>query len=710
VAITFGSKGSVEPLFFFERPFSHEDYKKANTNKALDSQGAFSHSRWSQIGEIHVLFPSEAGHFYIARRADLPHYQEVFSKFVTALESFDDAMVVYLYLPERNYKNHFLTVRNSLERVQPFVDQIDWMEVHRLACRPKQTIAKKSVGRKRQDTFEDTGFCSSVNQTREGTLDGVAEPRMKPGTTTNSEVTNAYVVLSKFLAKTGARWSSDPLYYDPLEPQRQKRFAGRIHVDNVFECMRMSVTDLQSKCACHRDEHNSTNPAFSAVVGLSVVRKVGGKEVRIAINAQGRRSIDDCLSRSTTYGPLIAMVVETFESMPPSRQILSKSSFDKHNVGGMAGFLCTKSPCHMDPMSFYQPFLHYSLLLVNHFGLSFPETVSIISAIEVVPNTAYWFSVAAQALLCIRPSDLSGCHRGFAFGYLVASLVLKFRTIRSNASPGRRFCMYWDPELPSGEEWESRCLLKTHACLRFHAAFGSLVDKKKRATQYKKLRVHFCSNTKNADILVTNHVLCIASCLGLLPGWVRGEVEVGPSCRYMKWFRETFDLPSGADTTEQITENVSHVLSSRNNLRISVRKAENVLCKTFRTKTKTKKVELFWDLAFWGQMLFTDEGDGLRVSLLSNDEFEETLVDNFLITEWAFGNTRLSVEDINGRLGMSDKGVPLPKEECHWSVPDELMYGRKGTKVQFDMAHKVDVKCEAFLRFHLELVSKKLRR
>jgi hypothetical protein len=333
--------------FFFERPFSHEDYKKANTNKALDSQGAFSHSRWSQIGEIHVLFPSEAGHFYIARRADLPHYQEVFSKFVTALESFDDAMVVYLYLPERNYKNHFLTVRNSLERVQPFVDQIDWMEVHRLACRPKQTIAKKSVGRKRQDTFEDTGFCSSVNQTREGTLDGVAEPRMKPGTTTNSEVTNAYVVLSKFLAKTGARWSSDPLYYDPLEPQRQKRFAGRIHVDNVFECMRMSVTDLQSKCACHRDEHNSTNPAFSAVVGLSVVRKVGGKEVRIAINAQGRRSIDDCLSRSTTYGPLIAMVVETFESMPPSRQILSKSSFDKHNVGGMAGFLCTKSPCHM---------------------------------------------------------------------------------------------------------------------------------------------------------------------------------------------------------------------------------------------------------------------------------------------------------------------------------------------------------------------------
>jgi hypothetical protein len=63
---------------------------------------------------------------------------------------------------------------------------------------------------------------------------------------------------------------------------------------------------------------------------------------------------------------------------------------------------------------------------VNHFGLSFPETVSLLSAIEVVPNTTYYFSVAAQALLCMRTMDLSGCHRGFAFGYLVASLVLKF--------------------------------------------------------------------------------------------------------------------------------------------------------------------------------------------------------------------------------------------------------------------------------------------
>jgi hypothetical protein len=99
-------------------------------------------------------------------------------------------------------------------------------------------------------------------------------------------------------------------------------------------------------------------------------------------------------------------------------------------------------------------------------------------------------------------------------------------------------------------------------------------------------------------------------------------------------------------------------------------------------KIKTTAAERFCNLAFWGQMVITCEGDGLRVSFLLNDKFEETVVDNFLVTKWAFGNTRLSLEEMNGKLGMSDKGVPTAKEASDWSAPDELMYGQKGTKVQ----------------------------
>jgi hypothetical protein len=95
------------------------------------------------------------------------------------------------------------------------------------------------------------------------------------------------------------------------------------------------------------------------------------------------------------------------------------------------------------------------------------------SAIEVLPNTAYYFCAAGQALLSIRTSDLSRCHRGFAFGYLVAKLLLHLRQISSGRCPGTRFNIYWDPKLPSATEWKDWCTLKTLACLRFHAAFAS---------------------------------------------------------------------------------------------------------------------------------------------------------------------------------------------------------------------------------------------
>jgi hypothetical protein len=44
--------------------------------------------------EIHVLFPSDVGRMYTAKRGDLPHYKEVFSKFVLALQRYDNQMHV----------------------------------------------------------------------------------------------------------------------------------------------------------------------------------------------------------------------------------------------------------------------------------------------------------------------------------------------------------------------------------------------------------------------------------------------------------------------------------------------------------------------------------------------------------------------------------------------------------------------------------------
>jgi hypothetical protein len=55
-------------------------------------------------------------------------------------------------------------------------------------------------------------------------------------------------------------------------------------------------------------------------------------------------------------------------------------------------------------------------------------------------------------------------------------------------------------------------------------------------------------------------------------------------------------------------------------------------------------------------------------------EAEDTVVDLYLINQWAFDNTLLSVKDIIVTLGLSDKGVPTSGEAREWSVPDALMF------------------------------------
>jgi hypothetical protein len=125
--------------FFFECPISHQKYNEANTNDSLNLLGPFSPSRWKYMSEIHCLFPSDVGHnMYIAERGDLPHYQEVFSKFVLALEQFDNTTPVYLYTRGEDYSYHFMLVQNLARAVQSFVDRMDWLDIHRSTFCPKK--------------------------------------------------------------------------------------------------------------------------------------------------------------------------------------------------------------------------------------------------------------------------------------------------------------------------------------------------------------------------------------------------------------------------------------------------------------------------------------------------------------------------------------------------------------------------------------------
>jgi hypothetical protein len=589
------------------------------------------------------------------------------------------------------------------------------LEIHRIASLPPKKPtgkgAKRALETRRATIFHDTGFCSGVCVTRDGTIDGIAGPRLKPETFEEPEIVKGFVVLSDFVSSVVTKWSGKQrhLFFDPEEPDRHAKFAARIHPDNVLECMRLSVTHTSSKCACHQDEYNSFNPAFSAVVGMSVIRHVRGRYVRIGLNAQGRKTIDESQSKSKMYGPIQDLVHEEYEKMPQKRTVVSRQLLLGGDRYGMDGFRSIRQKCNMDPMGYYQPFLHYTLKLINHFGLSFPETISVVAAIEVNPNTAYYFAAASEALLTTDASKIPSRHRGYSFGYLLVNLMMNLRDLPSRSQSmkpcGLRFNMYCTPVIPSPRDWDDRCKLKTLACLRFHAAFGDIICKKKRATQYKKLRSHFSSTTKNCDVLVTNHVLAICSCLGLLPAWVRREVEIPPSGRVMKYFIDTFDLESSPDTVDQIVGSLIYTLGKQWGIVFTRRHLENILCKTFRCCTDSGSDHKFCDLAFFGQMMITTQGDDLSISFDERTGLPDTVVEDYLIKRWAFVNDHLTVEEIIGKLGMSDKGVPTKKESEDWSVPDLLMYPRSKTTLEFEIDDNVSVTCSQFLGIQLRKVS-----
>jgi hypothetical protein len=91
-------------------------------------------------------------------------------------------------------------------------------------------------------------------------------------------------------------------------------------------------------------------------------------------------------------------------------------------------------------------------------------------------------------------------------------------------------------------------------------------------------------------------------------------------------------------------------------------------------------------------------------------EAEDMVVDHYLVHQWAFDNTLLSVKDIIVTLGLSDKGVPTSREASEWwSVPDALMFARAKTKLDFDIAHQVPVTCAPLLQKSFQQISNSLR-
>jgi hypothetical protein len=202
-------------------------------------------------------------------------------------------------------------------------------------------------------------------------------------------------------------------------------------------------------------------------------------------------------------------------------------------------------------------------------------------------------------------------------------------------------------------------------------------------------------------------MLAISSCLGLLPAWVRDEIEVSPSSRYMKWLAEEYHLIMSRETADQITESLAIVLQKRFGGYFSKRMVENILCKVYRRRTNNKSDEKFWDLLFPRQMLFSCEGEALVINYPGRRP--RVRVVGALVGEWALGRESMDMDQLCRSLGLLGNGLPSKQEITDWTVPNALMFGKGMYRKNGLSENRIPIDCQMELATRLEKLSRKLR-
>lgn len=87
---------------------------------------------------------------------------------------------------------------------------------------------------------------------------------------------------------------------------------------------------------------------------------------------------------------------------------------------------------------------------------------------------------------------------------------------------------------------------------------------------------------KNVGTLVGNHMLGIASIIGILPFWFNQEYAFQGTTKGVKYFSQKNNIKGGTESQKRLLESIMYASESLRNRKIDIRKAENIICKAFR--------------------------------------------------------------------------------------------------------------------------------
>ena len=220
-----------------------------------------------------------------------------------------------------------------------------------------------------------------------------------------------------------------------MEIERRNQFSKRIASSNTIEAMRLAINPIwiddsnqleNFLCNFHTDPHNDTR--YPHVVVLSGIIWLIPKKLaaRVVIIAYTRQSGTNFLDRMDFVGEAVAHVYKVYEKIPLWRR--SSTGLLDHICGrkntGITplGTKYWTIECHVNPLVYVGPWVHYLCVLTYKYCLNVVEVVSLIRAAATSAYTPYFFAVVAEDRI---KYGFDKSHRGPLLGYHFSLEMLK---------------------------------------------------------------------------------------------------------------------------------------------------------------------------------------------------------------------------------------------------------------------------------------------
>lgn len=614
--------------------------------------------RWKNtVQKLHVIIPNQLNmaQGYIAKNGTGVHGSLLLRTIFKIIFGMSDFPPIIFYWNTKNYSNDFIKIFNELpaDVVEP-----SWSLVRKLALstvreRDDGTYEsiKKDESREQRATIGlDGGVASTVaakrgnSKSSDGKLNHHSMPPMKACTSLMQRLFMPATSLMKSSEGKGRWMDATTDYYTFIDyPAYQKEFAAKCCKDpaNIVPSLRVSLQNPRNILYGHFDTTNGRYPETEAIGGLSRCEL----DFQLRTNWSAKQAQENYIIR-TLQDEVIKHINSTYQKFPCRRRYITSELSQGEQETYLQGFQFVPKKCHTKTDSFYALYLYYTLAMHRHFCLTVPETVSLMTCIMLMPNSAIFFAMSCKIIINSYESHQKPAS-GFNFGYLVDGVMksafkhflrqgVEYRSTHwerfKDQRPTERKAKQLKPEI-----WHHTCYHFMKIILRSYLHADEQSTASIAVYNLTLKAVH--SLIKGAGALTGTHIVRICSHVGLLPSWMTDMSKLEKGSKTVKWIMKKWpEYAEQIQAEPQIfLQSLTYYLQQENpNEHISLATAENIGCKSKRVDTGGDGH--YWDIFESEQHVYEFLNGTIRVHKVDG---VDDVPSNKLITRWVFGNAEL---------------------------------------------------------------------